>query len=202
MSEPHRCPVCYGTGSLPSPYPMTTAGMIQVTCHACNGKGIVWEQSHPIKHILVAKENPLEPRNLERLDRERAMSETPRPMSESVLIEAERLTTGARQESYGHPADDYAKVAQMWSAILGTEVTPQQAIMCMICIKISRELNLPSRDNRVDMAGYANCLDMVEYRLSGDELHEENAKIAECLRVMEQNAKTVSRGKLKEDNPT
>ena len=31
----------------------------------------------------------------------------------------------------------------------------------MIAVKISRESRIGKRDNRVDMAGYAECLDMV-----------------------------------------
>lgn len=87
-------------------------------------------------------------------------------MSDSILLEAEDLTNGARQRDYGHPLDDYRKVAGLWSIVLDTPVSPSQAVMCMICVKLSRELNRPKRDNRVDMAGYANCLDKIEQRLA------------------------------------
>ena len=46
---------------------------------------------------------------------------------------------------------------------MGIEVTPQQSIRCMIAVKISRECHWPKRDNRVDIAGYAEALDMVVY---------------------------------------
>lgn len=78
-----------------------------------------------------------------------------------ILREADALVGGERQEDYGHPLDSCTRIAAMWSAILGTEVTAEQAILCMIAVKISRECHLSKRDNRVDMAGYAQCLDWV-----------------------------------------
>lgn len=80
---------------------------------------------------------------------------------ESVCEEAQRLVGGDRGASYGHPLDDYTRTAAMWSAILGHTVTAEQAIACMIAVKLSRETHKPKRDNRTDMAGYAQCLDMV-----------------------------------------
>jgi len=80
---------------------------------------------------------------------------------ESILFEAHNLVHGVRGEDYGHPYHDFSRTAKIWSAILGIEVTPQQAILCMIAVKISRECHRPKRDNRVDIAGYAEALDMV-----------------------------------------
>lgn len=31
----------------------------------------------------------------------------------------------------------------------------------MVCLKLSRQMNKPKRDNLVDAAGYVNCLDMI-----------------------------------------
>lgn len=83
-------------------------------------------------------------------------------MAETVLREAERLVYGDRGKAYGHPLDDYTRTARMWSAILDTEVSAEQAIMCMIAVKLSRECNAGKRDNRVDIAGYAECLQRVQ----------------------------------------
>src|SRR5690606_42133544 len=79
----------------------------------------------------------------------------------SILTEAHRLVHGQRGQDYGHPYEDFSRTAKIWSAILGIEVTPRQAILCMIAVKISRECHRPKRDNRVDIAGYAEALDMV-----------------------------------------
>jgi len=80
---------------------------------------------------------------------------------ENILEEAQRLVHGDRGEDYGHPLDDFTKTAKIWSAILGIEVTPEQVSLCMIGVKISRQVNKPKRDNLVDAAGYAETTQMV-----------------------------------------
>lgn len=87
-------------------------------------------------------------------------------MSESILQEAERLVNGDRQTDYGHPIEDFRRTAQMWSAILGADVEPQQVGLCMMAVKISRQCNRPKRDNLVDAAGYAETVDMVIQKLA------------------------------------
>jgi hypothetical protein len=84
-----------------------------------------------------------------------------------ILAEARQLTQGDRNTDYGHPLDDYEKTARLWSVVLGVEVTPAQAALCMCCVKISREINRHKRDNLVDLAGYAWVV---------DEIHEEAAR--------------------------
>lgn len=83
---------------------------------------------------------------------------------ENVLQEAERLVYGPRQACYGHPADDFARTAAMWSVILGTHVEPEQVGLCQIALKISREVNAHKRDNLVDIAGYAGTVALVRSR--------------------------------------
>lgn len=82
--------------------------------------------------------------------------------NESILNEAKRIVHGERGENYGHPFEDFSRTAQIWSAILGIDVTPEQVALCMIGVKISREINRPKRDNIVDGAGYFETLDMVK----------------------------------------
>ncbi len=79
----------------------------------------------------------------------------------NVLEEALEVVQNSRQESYGHPLDDFSRTAKMWSAILGIEVRPEQIPLCMIAVKISRECHQPKRDNLVDIAGYTLTLEMV-----------------------------------------
>lgn len=88
---------------------------------------------------------------------------------ETILEEAQRLVYGARNDDYGHPADDYAKVAMIWTAILGVEVTAKQAALCMVGVKIAREVHRPKRDNLVDLAGYAAVAARIQGRADGTE---------------------------------
>ncbi len=90
----------------------------------------------------------------------------PQAITESVLMEAERLVNGPRQEDYKHPQHDYNCTATMWQAMIekryGQHV-PLTADFCclmMAAMKISREVGKPKRDNRVDVAGYMLCADM------------------------------------------
>lgn len=81
---------------------------------------------------------------------------------ETILDEAKRIVYGERGENYGHPFEDFSRTAQIWSAILGIKIEPEQVALCMVGLKISRECNRPKRDNVVDGAGYFENLDMVK----------------------------------------
>ena len=77
---------------------------------------------------------------------------------DSILAEADRLVSTDRNQDYGDPADDFARAAAIWSAILGVQVQPYQIGLCMIGVKLSRAVESPAkRDHWVDIAGYAKC---------------------------------------------
>lgn len=86
------------------------------------------------------------------------------PMDATILDEAKRLTRGDRNDDYGHPYDDFSKVARLWSVILGVEVKPSDIPLCMIQIKVARQMNRPKRDNWTDIAGYADTGHRVDER--------------------------------------
>ena len=80
---------------------------------------------------------------------------------ENILQEADRLVNGDRQADYGDAYHDFSRTAKIWSAILDTEVKPQQVGLCMCGVKISRECNKHKTDNLTDLAGYAQCVENV-----------------------------------------
>lgn len=91
-----------------------------------------------------------------------ALKERYAQLSESALQEAQRLVHGARDQDYGHPIEDYTRTGRIWGALLGLpDIDPRICCLMMAGVKLSREIHKPKRDNRVDLAGYAECAQMV-----------------------------------------
>lgn len=83
--------------------------------------------------------------------------------TEGIEVEARRIIGGDRRETYGPVQESFERVAKLWSAIIGTEVTVQQFAAMMVCLKVSRELGGKShRDNFVDIVGYTLLWEMVQ----------------------------------------
>lgn len=110
-----------------------------------------------------------------------------------INIIAEDLINGARRSAYGHPAEDYARVAGMVNAAFAHKLKPGESFSAkdmpifIMFMKISREINFPKRDNRIDGAGYWGVLDMIhEYESHAVALgNEEFAdRMRESLRAM------------------
>ena len=98
-------------------------------------------------------------------------------MSESILEEAQRLTSGDRNDAYGCALTDYTRTAEIWTALLKHKLKPgesiewQDAIRCMIGVKLSRDVHRMIRDNAVDIAGYARCRqDALEAECNADSI--------------------------------
>lgn len=84
----------------------------------------------------------------------------------SILAEAAKIAGGDRSEAYGHPLDNHRRIAGLWNAYIEARkpgpLTPQDVARMMILLKVARDLHAPRRDNRVDICGYAECLDLME----------------------------------------
>ena len=83
-----------------------------------------------------------------------------------ILTEAHALVNGPRQDAYSHPVDDYFKVKELFRTLTGHQLTIQDAVTFMICVKLARmSTNINKgdwhRDSVVDAAGYLACLSMV-----------------------------------------
>lgn len=92
---------------------------------------------------------------------------------QSALEEAQAIVYGRGEADYGHPYDDYVRTSRLWEAFLGLKegtIGPRRAAVMMVLVKCSREAHRPKRDNRVDIAGYAECVDRIDQREK--ELHE------------------------------
>ena len=80
----------------------------------------------------------------------------------TIADEAVALVYGDRQNSYGTPTEDFTRTGKIWSAILGADVSPKQVALCMVGVKLSREVHKPKRDNLVDGIGYLLCAHRIE----------------------------------------
>jgi hypothetical protein len=83
----------------------------------------------------------------------------------SVLTEAQGLVHGDRNASYGPPIEDFGRTAGMVSAMLAHKLkeplTAEEVGLFMVCVKLSRQINKPKRDNCVDGAGYFECVQWI-----------------------------------------
>ncbi|WP_019148807.1 DUF6378 domain-containing protein [Timonella senegalensis] len=86
------------------------------------------------------------------------MADYPKPRHitrDELLVEAETLINGDRAETYGSAAENFARVAALWTVVLGTPVTATQVGLCLLELKVARAITAPNhRDSYVDAAGY------------------------------------------------
>lgn len=80
-------------------------------------------------------------------------------MKSEQLLEQAAAVVAQRRGEYGEPVDLFEQIAKRWSFVLGVEVAPAQAVLCMIEVKLARLSRNPKQlDSIVDIAGYAAIL--------------------------------------------
>lgn len=81
----------------------------------------------------------------------------------SVAYAAQNIVLGARRFDYGHPLDNFLKIAELFNATIGHKLTEpldlRDVSMLMLQVKVAREYNSPKEDNRVDIVGYTLAYD-------------------------------------------
>ena len=80
----------------------------------------------------------------------------------TILEEAQEAVYSSRAADYGTVTENFNTIAELWSTILKSPVTPMQVGLCMAAVKIARQMYKPKRDNLVDLAGYAATLEKLE----------------------------------------
>lgn len=83
------------------------------------------------------------------------------------LEQAAADPTGAllkqRAAHWGDPVTTHIRIAQVWSGILGVEVSAQQVADCMVGLKLVRDsLNPDDPDSLKDAAGYTRIGQMIQ----------------------------------------
>lgn len=79
-------------------------------------------------------------------------------MDKVEALQAAMAAVAERGENYGDVRQNHQRIAQMWSVVFGQEVTPEQVVMAMTCMKIARLIETPDHeDSWVDICGYGAC---------------------------------------------
>lgn len=84
------------------------------------------------------------------------------PYKVDILEEASRLVNGPRQQSYGHPKDNFTDIGRMWGTVLDLpDISPEKVGLMMVCLKACREKYQHKLDNLVDLAGFAKTIQLI-----------------------------------------
>jgi len=75
-------------------------------------------------------------------------------ITEEYLRAAIETVAGPRASDYGDMTASFSRIAAIWSAILGTEVSPRQVALCMAGLKLSRAAPIHHKDSYIDGAAY------------------------------------------------
>lgn len=73
----------------------------------------------------------------------------------SELLAEAGLVSGHRELDYGSAERNLSRIAELWTAAFGWDVTPRQVALAMVLLKVARDTHRPKHDNLVDIAGYA-----------------------------------------------
>lgn len=88
-----------------------------------------------------------------------------RKKTDNICTEAGKIIHGPRRKSYGHPRVNFTRTAALVTAYLGDQLrsplTAEQWGFINILSKVSRSATRISRDNLVDIAGYAGTIEML-----------------------------------------
>lgn len=78
---------------------------------------------------------------------------------QTLLDDAARIVSGAREDTYGGPEKSFATIAALWSAYLGIPLAPHDVAAMQALVKLARIRGSDGqhRDSWVDLAGYAAC---------------------------------------------
>ena len=89
----------------------------------------------------------------------------PTPGTE-ILQEAYKIVNQDRQNTYGHPKDDYTKVTNIFETLTNKKLTLTEALLFMVSVKLARlKTNLDQGqlhyDTLLDTIGYLTCINMI-----------------------------------------
>jgi len=77
-----------------------------------------------------------------------------------VLEAAQTCVCGNREDDYGSPENNFARIANLWNAYLGVDkIKPHDVAAMLALLKVARIASEGhgKADNWIDLAGYAAC---------------------------------------------
>ena len=75
-----------------------------------------------------------------------------------ILDAARSCVCGAREQDYGTPENNFARIARLWGAYTGYPFTAHDVAMLMALLKVGRiAKGSGGMDSYVDLCGYAAC---------------------------------------------
>ena len=84
---------------------------------------------------------------------------------DKILNSASDLINGQRAKDYGDALEMHRRIAAGWSEIVGVNVTPAQAALCMAWLKIARLVETPDHfDSFVDLVAYGALAGEIQHR--------------------------------------
>lgn len=72
-----------------------------------------------------------------------------------ILDAAKACVCGDRERDYGTPAENFGRIAKLWSAYMDTPFTSQDVAVLLALMKVARIRGGDKDDNYIDLAGYA-----------------------------------------------
>ena len=80
-------------------------------------------------------------------------------MKREAFLDSVKTLLEVRENSYGDPTRHWEKVSRRWSHVFGNPITANDAIMCMMELKMERLIETPGHlDSIADIVGYAAIL--------------------------------------------
>lgn len=79
----------------------------------------------------------------------------------SILDEAKDIRSNSRQSDYGDAVANFENISKMASLITGKELSPYDCVAVQIAVKLCRQGFHKKRDNMVDLAGYADIMQLI-----------------------------------------
>ena len=83
------------------------------------------------------------------------------PERESILMEAERIVNGSRNNDYGDSNENIRRIVSIANA-MGVDIDSVDFCKVMIAVKLGRLMHRYKRDSVADLAGYAELWSRLE----------------------------------------